>query len=249
MNRFSRNSLALLGALIGFTLIVRSQLPNPPAPPEVGLPAPPDPIIVLSGKIPSDTNYTIRVSYWTTSESFFCTDFNFGSLLPFGFGNNRSRNHKNKVFIHDVETRQGFHHAKIPIDSITGPCGWKPMYMDLCLTKNGLSTGDCIKLLRDDYDDGSLRGPLPLAQGQDVNIECEPQQWYEDNRKYEYQQCYRAPIEQSTRFNLVDYMLNYNYSLVPQEITLNIIFLTPEEAKKRRGFILDAYTKSYGPGS
>ena len=244
MNRFTRNSIAFIGSLTIFTLIVRSQLPDPREPAVY-----PDPMIVMSGEITAETTYRVKVEYWSTSESYFCTSFNFGSLIPFGFGGSGARHHKQKTFTHYASINFDRHYIKIPLDSISGPCGWKPIYLDLCLIKNNVDRSQCIKLLKHDHDGGSLRRSLPLAQGKVINLECEAPRWHVANHLYYYKQCYRGPIEYKPNFNVHDYSLNYNYSLVPQEIKLNIDILSPEQAEKRRIFIRDAHTKSHGPNS
>lgn len=235
MSRFARNSIAFLVSITAFTLIVRSQLPDPPQRKKELE----NPVITFSGKIPDGVNYTVRVSYWTTSASFFCTDFNIGSLIPFGFGGGQGRDAEVKVSTHHVTSRDGFHYAKIPLDSITGSCNWQPKYLDICLTKKSNSNERCIKLLQRTNEGLSKKKLRPLLEGTVLNPECDSLDWYLVGA------CFELPIDYNDYFSIIkNSSFKYNFRLAPQDIVINFKLLSLEQTRQRKTLFDQAHIKS-----
>jgi len=143
---------------------------------------------------------------------FFCTDFNIGRLIPFGFGGSRSRDQENKVVTHKVKNQDGFHYAKIPLDSIAGSCGWQARYLDICFVRDGGVSDRCIKLLQRPPSGLTKQKPLPLLEGTVLNPECDSLDWYLVGA------CFRTPIDYDNYHSIIqDSSFRYNYRLAPQK--------------------------------
>lgn len=242
MNRYTRNAFVFIGTFFIVVLIFRSLLPTSIEVAEqeqadysgelVLVEAEAEALVIeLFGEIPPDMNYHAEVTYQTTSSSFFCTDFNLGSLIPFGFGSG-GRDPEFKEFVYHAKIQYTIHHLKIPLDEYkSSACNWVPIGVDVCLTQDGYPSKSCLKLFERSPD-------FESADGKILEIECVP--FNSNEIAYYATACYPADKKanesggQQYNYSKKRHNFSYSYPLVSQRIETNFSMITVKQANQRR---------------